>query len=650
MAHLPVEVVEILFKYLNSLEDRKAASLVCQQWYRAYLNPCFRTSEVVSFTIDKQIKLFTEMENDHRQFVHYTMSNVDITPESLPFWRNHGKYIKTLSFFRCCVQEQVFIKALQYCTALEKLAVQDCKDLLMSGLLLETEEDRGKLRAAWRYLKILDLSYNRYLSDALLIKVLALCPGVNTLILTGCQLSYHNGMFRKFYPEGFQNPSESVTTFQMIMRYIKSNSRRIKNLSLSETLLDSTSLHKLAQIENMDLLVLQLRSCVQISNHGLIQMCSSGNVNTLTELDIGLCPRITDTSLIILCSSLRQLRRLSLHGCRAITDLGLANIWQLDKLESLNLSDCDGLQGAGILKGLCYKTNYNLRELQLCYLSSITEAIVIGIVEGMPNLRSLDLSHCYNGVTDKSLQHVFRLGSRLRRLSLAQCDQVTDSGLTGMGVSKLPVAPSIAHLLRLPLGSRHELEILRDAKEKEEVRELSETELLASDKSGVSLSTIQGLQYLDISGCYRITDASLKYAFRLIELKKLDMSHCQRITQEGLRHLTSHCTAIEDLNLDMCDGIDDDGVQVAVSYLPRLKHLTIGSEKVTNEVALHFANYGHRLIDLDLSHCTNVTAESVSHLSNILPFLQNLHNPEIVAPVVRAPRPPPPPPPNCCCS
>lgn len=387
--------------------------------------------------------------------------------------------------------------------------------------------------------------------------------------------------------------------------------------------------------------MLQLRSCVQISNHGLIQLCSSGNVNTLVELDIGLCPRITDTSLIILCSSLRQLRRLSLQGCRAITDLGLANIWQLDKLEFLNLSECDGLQGAGILKGLCYKTNYNLKELELSYLSCITEAIVIGVCEGMPNLRSLDVSHCYNGVTDKSLQHVFRLGCRLRSLNLAQCDRITDSGLTGMGVSKLPVAPSMAHLLRLPLGSRHEFEIQRDAKEKEEVRELSEPELLEADKSGVTLSTIQGLQYLDLSGCYRITDASLKYAFRMIELKKLDLSHCPKITHEGLRHLTSHCPAIEDLNLDMCEGIDDEGVQVAVSYLPRLKHLTLGSEKITNEVAYHFSNYGHRLMDLDLLHCSKVDPFAIKDLSNVLPFLQNFTYPEVRTAVVRAPPPPP---------
>lgn len=641
MGDLPVEVVEHILKYLISLEDRKSASLVCLQWYRAYMNPYFRTLEVVQFTTDAQFKMFAKMEYYHRKYLHFVMKNVEITEGSLPFWEARGKHIKTLSFQSCFMRQPMFVNALAFCTNLESLTLQDCKELFMSGMKFENDQEYLKLRYAWKNLRTLNLSYNRYLSDSILAQMLTIGMGINSVNLTGCQITYHYGMFRKFYPNQMTRPSESVTTFQIILDSLRTHSNRIKSLSLSDTLIDSTSLHNLSLTDNLELRSLQLRSCMQISNQGLMQMCSTDKLKSLTELDVGLCPRITDTSLITLCSSLRQLTKFSLQGCRAITDMGLANIWQLDKLESLNLAECESIHGTGILKGLCHKTNYNLREIRLSHMGNLTETVVIGMVEGMPNLRHLDLGFCYNAVTDVSLQAIFRHVKWLRTLNLAMCDRITDCGLTGMGVFEQPIGPKVAQALRLPLGSRHEVAILMDAKVKEEVRELCESKLLGADKTGLSVSSLRGLRFLILTGCNRVSNVSLKYAFYLPELQTLDLSHCQQVSSDGLEHLVRNCTAIENLNLDMCQNVDDEAVEVIVRNLKRLKSLVVGSNKVTNNVADLIQYNARRLAHVDLRHCPKVLAPGISYLYQSMPFLRTFHYPEPPLEMEQPPVPPP---------
>lgn len=641
MAHLPLEVVEEIFKYLISLEDRKSASLVCIQWYKAFLHPYFRTLEVVRFHSESQLLLFRKSHKLHRCYIHFEMSDIEFTEVSLPFFRNYGKTMKSLSLHRCFIREYIFVKAMTSCSSLEALTIQDCKELLMTGLLLNDEEDRMKLRQGWLQLRYLSFAYNRYLSDAILIKMLSLCPQVNTLILTGCQISYHSGMFHRFYPNGLVIPSESVTTFQTLLRYIAGNSKKIKTLSLSHTLLDGNSLYNLSRTQHLGLRELQLNSCMQISNQGLIQMCTTPNLKALTELDVGLCPRITDTSLIILCSTLRQLRKFSVQACRAITDMGVANIMYMDKLEVLNLSDCELIQGAGILKGLCHKVNYTIREINLAYLVNMSDTALVGMVAGMPNLRHLDLASCYNAVTDVSLQAVFRHSKWLRSFNISMCDRVTDCGLTGLGVSEKPIQPTVEQLLRLPLGGRYERAIIDEAKINKELVELCESELVNAKKSEFNLSSLRGLQKVNLSNCNRVTDLSLKYAFQLTELKALDLSQCQRISADGLYHLAKKCPAIEDLNLDMCQNMDDSGVAIITRDFKRLRCLVLGSDKVTDEIAEIFPKSG--LTHIDVRHCRHVTGLGVGHLMEEISTLKTFLYPETVIDFTEVAPPPPPP-------
>lgn len=641
MDNLPVEVISHILEFLQSLGDRKAASLVCRLWYEAYQNPAFRNHEVLHITADDRFQTLLNLKNFDRKYLHLVIKEIDITESSIRFWQRYGPHIRTLSILNCDIREKTFINVILQCKSLESLCIQNCRELLMSGRLFEDEKIRNLLQEKLSSLKSLNLSYNRYLSDSIFMKFITICQNVTKLLLAGCQISFHSGLYKKYYPQGQYTPSESVITFPTIIDYVKKNSNQLRYLSFTDTFIDSAAVCYLSEIRDLNLRSLHLRACQQLSNEGIVKL--SSYQKSLTELDVGLCPRVTDASLLAICSGLTNLKNLSVQRCRAVTDLGISDLWKLTKLINLNISECELIQGQGILKGLCQKPNLKFKELRLSHLGNISDDIVIRLAESLPNLIVLDLGFCYNAVTDRSVQAILSNNRYLRSLNLMMCEKVTDSGLTGMGLKLIPSKikqPEVT--LKLPLGSKAEIEIIRDAKLKQGVMEMCENDYLGSDFSGFSLKNLKGLQELNLSGCNRVSDVSLKHAFLLNELKNLDLSYCQQITEEGLIFISKNNKSIESLNLDFCHNVNNEGVCHVVENLKRLKTFIVGSNQITDKVAKLIAKYAKELTYLDIRHCDQVSSVAVNEIIKSLPRLQNFHFSNSKSDDVQHPVPPPP--------
>lgn len=147
---------------------------------------------------------------------------------------------------------------------------------------------------------------------------------------------------------------------------------------------------------------------------------------------------------------------------------------------------------------------------------------------------------------------VFKELLLLRSLKLSRCNKVSDLGLTGMGTGireNVEKALTESYIevpqpkLRIHLGSRVEEEIWRDAKRKQEVKKMCEeylTPLNDKGSSGFSLARLRGLTHLDLAGCNKITDISLKYAFSFPELRFLDLSLCQQVIQSIYCSIIAH--------------------------------------------------------------------------------------------------------------
>lgn len=493
-----------------------------------------------------------------------------------------GSTIKTVKLQNSDVCEKVFVYMLEKCAYLEALAIQSCKELFMSGRLLEGKT-AGLLSNSLENLKILSLSGNQYLTDALLDRFVSAAPSLEELNLSGCSLQFHLGLVKKFYPPNidiFQNPSESVLTFYFVWQFIKSRAKYIKRLLFSKTLIDGSALKLLSETENLQLLSLEVHSCDQLTNTGFLALTT--HQTTLRELDVSLCTRVTDQTLVHICKNLANLEHLNIQRCRAVTDLGIAELQKLKKLKFLNISECELISKEGLKKGIFNEQNEILEELDVHSLN-LDQATIIMLSETLPNLRSLNVSFCFNAVTDESIQVIFKNQVLLRTLKMSHCDKVSDAGLIGMGKVEVegddegPMSDydesDVVHP-RIYLGSRAEEEIVKDARRKRGVMRMCEN-LTTNSCTGYSLARIKYLRELDVSSCNKITDVSLTYAFNFKELIILNLSRCQQITHEGLEHLVKNCRSIEYFNLTDCYNLKDEAVKEIVMGLPRLQHLEL---------------------------------------------------------------------------
>ncbi|GBP85556.1 hypothetical protein EVAR_67733_1 [Eumeta japonica] len=419
----------------------------------------------------------------------------------------------------------------------------------MSGRLMEGITD-GLLGNSLQNLKSLSLSGNQYLSDALLNRFISSAPYLEEFDLSSCSLQFHLGLVKKFYPAGVDintNASESVLTFYFVMQFLLERAKHIKRLSFSKTLIDGAALKSLSEVKDLMLESLLVHNCDQLTNAGILSLCQ--HQIYLRKLDIGLCTRVTDQSLVYICDNLINLEHLNIQRCRAVTDLGLAHLQKLHKLKCLNISQCELITKEGIEKGLCSDINYIIEELDINSLN-LDHTAVIMVSEKMPNLRSLNISYCFNAVTDTSIQVIFKNQTSLVTLKLSHCDKVSDAGLTGMGKGQDdddddddgPIMSSYNNDNKHPrihLGSRAEEEIVRDARRKRDVMNMCE-KVTTESYNGYSLARIKGLRELDINGCNRITDG------------------CNQLTDKTIEAIRSHCNKLKILDVQGCRNISAD--------------------------------------------------------------------------------------------
>jgi F-box and leucine-rich repeat protein 9 len=404
--------------------DRMSAGLTCHRWLEATQHPCFTTDIALSFSkinfndTQAPIKNFL---NSIRDFPIISFDCVDFG-HMQEFWSRFGEGVREIEFKLCDIRERKFNYIMRELCNLDTLKIEGCRELFMSGRLFESDDDKKDITAAFRQLRNLSLAHNRYLSDALFNRIVALTSSLENIDLSGCCISFHKGLYKKFYPATQLEPSESVLTFHYISQFLEQSASKVKHLNFSSTLIDGSALTILAEIPNLSLLSINLKACDQMTNPGIIRL-----VNTQTQLqslDLSMSLRVTDQSLIAICNGLSQLKSLKIRRCRALTDLGIKEIVKLEHLEILDISECESITGQGITEGIASKVN---RRLQQVYVSAlnICESSIIKMVENFPNLLVLDLSFCFNSVTDLVIQMIFKHLIWLRHLNLDLCDKVS---------------------------------------------------------------------------------------------------------------------------------------------------------------------------------------------------------------------------------
>lgn len=362
-----------------------------------------------------------DFQNSYRNYSKMQLHQVEFG-QSDEFWERFGEHITDIKFNHCDLREKVFNAILKRLTNLQMLEINNCRELFMSGRLFKNIYDKEAICTACSNVTSISLCNNRYLSDALFNRVVSTMTNINCLDLSGCHISFHNGLYRKFYPHYQQDASESVLTFYYILQFIEAQAPKMKAFNFSDTLIDGVALIKLTQVHNLQIEKLKLRSCDQLTSAGICEFVRYQC--WLTELDLSMTVRLTDPSLLEICKYLTNLKILKLRRCRAITDLSVKELYNLKNLEVLDISECDAITSDSLFSGILREPcDMQITELYVSALN-ICEMAIIRIAECLPNLTVLDLSFCKNAVTDLGIQLIFKHLIKLRVLNLEFCDKV----------------------------------------------------------------------------------------------------------------------------------------------------------------------------------------------------------------------------------
>lgn len=626
-----------IFEFLHPA-DRFFAGQTCKRF--------LEVSEHYKFTNDSQLNFSSIAFSDNvspakdfaqsfRSFPNLSFNEVEFN-DSQKFWEKHGESIESLSINSCDITVKKLRSILSQTTNLMDLKIQNSRELFMSGRF---EDHQLKLDQVTS----LSLPQNRYLSDSLFSRMTKLMPKLSSLDLSSNSISFHRGLYKKFYPTNCDDEigSESVFTFHFIRKLVKSRADNIKKLNFNSTLIDGNTLEMLSDIEDLKLDTLHLRQCDQLTNDGFITLIKVQPL--LTHLDLTFSVRITDPSLIAICENLKALKVLKLRRCRALTDVSVKMVVDLPKLEVLDISECEALTSSAIIDGIAGKRNEVLRELYLSALNICGKAIA-KVTENIPNLLVLDLSCCINHVDDVGVQMIFKNLVWLRQLNLDLCERISDGGLTGMEMKEKiknfedikdndeaeekadPVVsgsiiipdPIRPPSFKISLRTKAEEEIVSDAVRKKAMMQMAkEIDRDENVSSNVSIARLRGLQVLKIGSCNKISDVSMIYNFKLPELKEINLSKCQQISIDGIKALVENCPSLEIVNLAECHSVTDKCIEIIALKLRRLTNLNISRCFQLTDYSLDYIALNcKRIRELNVLGCKHMSDEPYLRLAN----------------------------------
>jgi hypothetical protein len=228
----------------------------------------------------------------------------------------------------------------------------------------------------------------------------------------------------------------------------------------------------------------------------------------------------------------------------------------------------------------------------------------------LSQLQHLDLTCCRLRTDIDSVAHLPSF-QQLRRLDLADC-RASDNDLQHVS--------SLVGLQHLDLGGHRRFSCTGLLQLLSSLVRLQHLDLAESDLSNTHLKRLTGswprqLRYLDLSSCTRLSGNGLKYLAPLTQLQHLELNWCSRITDQGLQQGAWLLqTKLRHLSLHGCDRVTDAGLK-HLSLIQSLRYLDItGSDKVTDTGMQHLASLA-QLQCLVLKHCLQVSASGLQHLT-----------------------------------
>jgi len=267
-----------------------------------------------------------------------------------------------------------------------------------------------------------------------------------------------------------------------------------------------------------------------------------------------------DVSVSVLVSESTE--SLSLRGCLKITDITINNIIKYcPKLKALDISDCGSLTQEKVSCLLHSPISKTLEELHMNGIRWITDTSISSVLGPvLPSLGILTLRRCIE-LKDAGVAVIPSLCPSLVHLDISSCGRISSKGIRKL-------SSTLAERRR---ASTEDKEISLRLRRCGGVND--------SVVTGIASSLGDVLDYLDLSHCEDITDASVTaLAAQCERLRRLNLRGCFRIKDAGVLSFANNDSAprktLEYISLDKCD-IGDETVELLVARCPHLRHLSV---------------------------------------------------------------------------
>jgi len=171
---------------------------------------------------------------------------------------------------------------------------------------------------------------------------------------------------------------------------------------------------------------------------------------------------------------------------------------------------------------------------------------------------------------------------------------------------------------------------------------------------------LPGLQSLNLSGCYNVSDAALAQALsgslpllttlnlslckqitdstlycissHLVSLRHVDVSGCGNITNKGILQITCKLKSLQTLNLRSCRNVTDQGIayvagigRTSCSDASLLERLCLQDLQKLTDNALKYVSQGLQMLQsLNLSFCSSITDVGLKFIAK-MPALSELN-------------------------
>ncbi|XP_055591236.1 uncharacterized protein LOC129743276 [Uranotaenia lowii] len=573
--HLPIELLVDIFKYLE-ISDRNAAAYVCWTWYEASKYLAFARQmclHLVGIEFDDYKPPVSDLLMCPYAYPVLKLTRVRLQASSFSrFWYNFGPWINEISFEKCMIWRERIINVFRFMNNLRTARFEEC-DLLRDDLFKEWKQtDDGLKVTQFENIRSLSLARNNF--TALQFNaIVEMIPNLTELDLSDCF-----------------NHLDSVIKMRLlncIVAFINERRYSLKHLNLSGFSVDDLFLRGIVDAEGLQLESLNFMYLELMPQRDPAIIDLLGQQVNLKKLDVSYSTGINDKCVAQIVKSMPKLEVLIMTGCWNIRDKGVTQIFQLQNLKKLDLSKCRFTKKA-IIEGAVTSNRKNLQEIHLEEIDTLDEDCIVRMGANFSNLTVLNIGGSSSCISNWSAQYIFFHLTSLVEVNFERSTKLTDAGFTGIDLPQKTLS----------------------------IWDIEET---------FSIERLKKLRLLRLSGCYKITDFTLRYALRFKELKELGLSRCHQISKQGIEKLVTSCPALETLDLSECPNINDSCVELVAQNLKRLTTLKLANCTEISETGLdHIAQYCKNLKYLYVRGCHKLPPDITERLSCI-PTLRQVY-------------------------